>query len=78
MTAGISCAGVFQSTDAGNTWYPTNTGLEAFFLPNSSIEVGHDPHSMIRHPKHPNVIWQQNHWWYLQKHRQWKFLGKCI
>ena len=61
LTAGISCAGVFQSTDAGNTWYPTNTGLEAFFLPNSSIEVGHDPHSMIRHPKHPNVIWQQNH-----------------
>lgn len=61
ITVGISCAGVFQSEDAGNTWYPTNTGLEAFYLPNSSIEVGHDPHSMVRHPKDPMVIWQQNH-----------------
>ena len=43
---GISCAGVFNSTDAGNTWTPQNLGLEAFFLPKSDIEVGHDPHSI--------------------------------
>ena len=61
LMVGISCAGVFQSADAGNTWQPTNKGLEAFYLPNSTTEVGHDPHSMIRHPKDPEVIWQQNH-----------------
>ena len=58
---GISCAGVFNSTDAGNTWTPQNLGLEAFFLPKSDIEVGHDPHSIKRHPVKSNVLWQQNH-----------------
>lgn len=58
---GISCAGIFRSSDAGLRWQPSNQGLKAFFLPNSEIEVGHDPHSMVRHPKYPDVIWQQNH-----------------
>lgn len=61
LTVGISCAGVFKSNDAGNTWHPQNSGLEAFFLPSSDIEVGHDPHSMKRHAVELDVIWQQNH-----------------
>ena len=61
LMVGISCAGVFNSTDAGNTWTPQNLGLEAFFLPKSDIEVGHDPHSIKRHPVKSNVLWQQNH-----------------
>lgn len=61
LTVGISCAGVFQSKDLGNTWKPSNNGLKSFFLPNSEIEVGHDPHIILRHPKDSNVLWQQNH-----------------
>ncbi|MCO6368364.1 glycosyl hydrolase [Roseivirga pacifica] len=61
LMVGISCAGVFQSDDFGNTWQATNSGLKSFFLPDSTIDVGHDPHSMLRHPKNPDVIWQQNH-----------------
>lgn len=61
LTIGISCAGVFQSHDAGQSWQPTNQGLEAFYLPNSDVEVGHDPHSMKIPDANKNVIWQQNH-----------------
>lgn len=58
---GISCAGVFESTDGGVNWAPRNKGLEAFYLPNASVEVGHDPHQMLLCRSHPEVIWQQNH-----------------
>lgn len=61
LMVGISCAGIMRSFDAGNTWEPSNKGLKAFFLPDSEAEVGHDPHSIIRHPKDQNVLWQQNH-----------------
>lgn len=61
LTVGISCAGVFQSYDNGNSWTATNKGLEAFYLPNSVVEVGHDPHCMQIPDTNPNIIWQQNH-----------------
>lgn len=61
LTVGISCAGVFQSFDNGTSWAPANKGLEAFYLPNSDVEVGHDPHSMKIPVCNPSVIWQQNH-----------------
>lgn len=61
LMVGVSCAGIFKSKDLGNTWNPSNNGLKAFFLPNSEVEVGHDPHSILRHPIEPNVLWQQNH-----------------
>ncbi|NVK84174.1 MAG: glycosyl hydrolase [Cytophagia bacterium] len=61
LMVGISCAGVMRSFDSGESWNPSNNGLKAFFLPDSEAEVGHDPHSIIRHPKDPNVLWQQNH-----------------
>ena len=61
LMVGISCAGIFKSKDLGNSWNPSNNGLKAFFLPNSEVEVGHDPHSIVRHSVEPNVLWQQNH-----------------
>ena len=61
LMVGISCAGVMRSFDAGVTWTPSNNGLKAFFLPDSEAEVGHDPHSIIRHPKNADILWQQNH-----------------
>mgnify|MGYP006096241835 CR=1 FL=1 len=61
LTVGISSAGVFQSYDTGKTWKPTNKGLDAFFLPDSNVIVGHDPHAMKTPKSNLNVVWQQNH-----------------
>jgi len=61
ILVGISCAGIFRTTDNGVSWNPNSEGLEAFYLPNSEVKVGHDPHSMKRHKQEPDIIWQQNH-----------------
>jgi len=61
LTVGISSAGVFQSYNAGENWEPTNNGLDAFFLPESNVIVGHDPHAMKVPISNLNVVWQQNH-----------------
>ena len=58
---GISCAGVFCTKDAGSTWESRNKGLSSPFLPDAYADVGHDPHSIQRHPLDPNLLWQQNH-----------------
>lgn len=61
VLVGISCAGVFESSDDTITWQPRNRGLEAEFLPDPQAEIGHDPHFMEWCPAQPDVIWQQNH-----------------
>ncbi|MCB0619974.1 MAG: hypothetical protein KDC43_09100 [Saprospiraceae bacterium] len=58
---GVSCAGVFESVDAGKTWAVRNKGLRADFLPDPEAEVGHDPHLLVASPANPDVMWQQNH-----------------
>lgn len=58
---GISCAGVFESVDGGNTWMIRNKGLKAEFLPNPDQETGHDPHLLVASPSDPDILWQQNH-----------------
>lgn len=57
----VSCAGVFGSTDNGKSWSVKNNGLEATYLPNPSVDVGHDPHLMLACRADPDVMWQQNH-----------------
>ena len=58
---GISVAGVFETFDGGKTWAVKNKGLLAEYLPDHHAEVGHDPHILVGHPNHPDVLWQQNH-----------------
>ena len=58
---GISVAGVFETRDGGNSWYPKNKGLRADFLPDPQAEIGHDPHLLVSCAAYPNVLWQQNH-----------------
>lgn len=58
---GISVAGVFESRDAGHSWYSRNQGLRAEYLPDPEAEVGHDPHLLVAAPGAPDVLWQQNH-----------------
>jgi photosystem II stability/assembly factor-like uncharacterized protein len=61
MLVGISCAGVFETTDGGETWEPRNKGLTANFLPDPNAEIGHDPHFLTWCAANPDVLWQQNH-----------------
>ncbi len=61
LFAGISVAGVFESSDAGETWQPRNQGLRADYLPNPQVDVGHDPHLLVGCANKPDVLWQQNH-----------------
>lgn len=58
---GISCAGVFESIDAGKTWEIRNKGLKAEFLPDPDTQTGHDPHILVAAPTNPDILWQQNH-----------------
>lgn len=58
---GVSCAGVFETTDDGTNWTPRNRGLSATFLPDPNTDVGHDPHYVAFCPTNPDVMWQQNH-----------------
>jgi photosystem II stability/assembly factor-like uncharacterized protein len=61
LYAGISCAGVFESTDGGESWEPRNVGSIAEFLPDPHAEVGHDTHCLAVCRNSPDVLWQQNH-----------------
>jgi photosystem II stability/assembly factor-like uncharacterized protein len=57
----VSCAGVFETADAGKTWEIRNNGLRADFLPDPAAETGHDPHILVAAPTNPDILWQQNH-----------------
>ncbi|GJM35061.1 MAG: hypothetical protein DHS20C18_40620 [Saprospiraceae bacterium] len=57
----VSCAGVFETMDGGNSWQARNNGLVAAYLPNPQAEIGHDPHRMFACAMQPDILWQQNH-----------------
>ena len=61
VLVGVSCAGVFETIDGGETWKPRNRGLKATFLPDPAAEVGHDPHLLVACRSNPDILWQQNH-----------------
>ena len=61
LLVAISCAGIFESLDAGETWNPKNKGLKADFLPDPSSEIGQDPHLLVACQSNFDVMWQQNH-----------------
>jgi photosystem II stability/assembly factor-like uncharacterized protein len=48
LLIGVSCAGVFETTDGGDTWSVRNRGLSSSFLPDPVAEVGHDPHLLAQ------------------------------
>ncbi|MBX3150307.1 hypothetical protein KF728_09185 [Candidatus Obscuribacterales bacterium] len=61
MYLGISIGGCFESTDAGASWKPLNKGIEAEWIPDPTVEFGHDPHCIVYHPASPDRLYQQNH-----------------
>jgi len=58
---GVSCAGVFETMDAGKIWEMRNDGLRADYLPDPLSKAGHDPHAIKICQSEPSIIWQQNH-----------------
>ncbi len=57
----ISCAGVLETVDGGETWELRNDGMRGDFLPDPTSNVGQDPHLIDWCHDHPDAIWQQNH-----------------
>jgi photosystem II stability/assembly factor-like uncharacterized protein len=78
---GMSSGGVFESTDAGADWKPLNRGCAANFLPDPSVEYGHDPHCVLQHPAAPDILYQQNHCGIYRMDRRegtWKRIGDAM
>jgi len=61
MHIGVSCGGVYETTDGGASWEPRNQGVRCDFLPNKYPETGQDPHMVRRHSSDQDLLWQQNH-----------------
>lgn len=61
MFAGISAAGVFRTTDGGESWTPANRGTRAEFMPDKFPELGQCVHKLLASPANPRVLYQQNH-----------------
>lgn len=57
----ISTGGVYQTSDGGQNWQVTNTGVKAYFLPNQYPEFGQCVHKIARHPRKKNTYFLQNH-----------------
>ena len=63
ITLGISCAGVWQSHDAGVSWACTADGMRAEYMPpdrqfDPNIQ---DAHRVVRCPAAPDAFWCQHH-----------------
>ena len=58
---GLSCAGVFETKDGGDSWAVRNKGIPCDFLPDPDAVVGHDPHLIAAPACDPDTLYQQNH-----------------
>ena len=77
----LSIGGVFESTDAGESWSALNRGIEANFLPEKDPEYGHDPHLLALHPLRPDRLYQQNHCGIYRLDRpatRWQRIGRAM
>jgi hypothetical protein len=63
VSLGISCGGVWQTTDAGETWDCRADGMRAAYMP---PEMAHypniqDPHRVVQCAAAPDAMWAQHH-----------------
>ena len=63
ITVGISCGGVWLSSDGGETWRLGGRGMRADFLPpDEALDPNRqDPHRLVACPAVPEVLWVQHH-----------------
>ena len=63
IRVGVSCAGVWQTEDGGQSWQNRAQGMRAAFMPpekqfDPNIQ---DPHRMVQCPGDPKSLWVQHH-----------------
>ena len=63
LTLGISCGGIWQTFDSGETWTLTADGMKYDFTPPGTPEDPNtqDPHCLVQCTAHPDVLWVQHH-----------------
>jgi photosystem II stability/assembly factor-like uncharacterized protein len=63
VTIAVSCGGVWQSHDAGETWANTSKGMVADFMPPERREDPNiqDVHRLDHCAANPDVLWVQHH-----------------
>lgn len=57
----ISAGGVYASTDGGDSWRASNTGISAYFMPGPEPEFGQCVHKIARDSGDPQRLYAQNH-----------------
>lgn len=59
----ISCGGVWETTDGGESWRPAGDGLVATYMPPEQQRnpVTQDPHRLVRCRAAPDAMWIQHH-----------------
>jgi hypothetical protein len=60
---GVSTAGVWASTDAGDSWRLINRGMYAEYMPPEQRDnpILQDVHRLARCAAHPEIVWCQHH-----------------
>jgi len=61
ITVAVSTGGVYQTTDGGTSWSPSNQGIRADFRPGPAPEFGQCVHKVAMHPGAPDQLFAQNH-----------------
>ena len=63
LIIGISCGGIWRSTDNGATWHARGQGLRAEYLPpEQAYDVNvQDPHCVVQCQDEPDKLWCQHH-----------------
>lgn len=64
MWVAISSAGVYRTTDGGESWEARNRGIRVPYLPDAEPEpeYGQCVHKVDRHPDRPERLFLQHHW----------------
>ncbi len=83
ITLGISCGGVWQTHDGGNTWQLTAKGMKADYLPPDSADEENlqDPHCLVQCASAPDALWVQHHcgiYKSVDGAKSWQAVGKGI
>ncbi len=63
VTLAVSCGGVWQTRDGGESWALTASGMKADYLPPENADDGNtqDPHCLVQCAAQPDVLWVQHH-----------------
>lgn len=63
VTLAVSCGGVWQTRDGGESWALTASGMTADYLPPENADDGNtqDPHCLVQCAAQPDMLWVQHH-----------------